>query len=132
MRSFSTLKLGAIYCRRMKMKTGVKTLETAVIYDIMNKTCCMVDWNDPGSGAFALYFRPYLRTFDSLNAPAPGNLPSMSKKGKFPGVYLGGGLELTYAFFFKFYFINPTHGPYWFCGFFDILMIIISLPSKLG
>ena len=51
-----TIKLGAICCRRTEAKTGVKTLKSAVIYDVMNKTCCRVDWNDPGGKAFALYF----------------------------------------------------------------------------
>ena len=54
-----TIELGAIYCRRAKMKAGVKTLKKAVTYDLMNKTCCMVDWYDPRGGAFALHFRPY-------------------------------------------------------------------------
>ena len=39
----SSKKLGAIYCRRTRMKIGVKTLKTAEIYVVMNKTCCMVD-----------------------------------------------------------------------------------------
>lgn len=52
-----TLKLGAIYCRCMKMKTGDITLKTAVIYDVMNKTCCVVDCNDPRDRAFAILKR---------------------------------------------------------------------------
>ena len=37
---------------------------------------------DPGNevgrgGAFSLYFRPHPGAFDSLGAPAPGNLPSI-------------------------------------------------------
>ena len=71
------------------MKTGVKTLKTTVIYDVTNRTCFMVDWNDPGGGAFALYFRPHRCAFDSLSAPAPGNLPSIREK--MPGVSPGGG-----------------------------------------
>ena len=59
-------------------------------------------WFITYSGAFAIYFRPYRRAFDSLSAPAPGNLPSIRKeKGNFPGVSPGGGgraqLELTDA-----------------------------------
>ena len=66
------------------MKIEVKT---AVIYDLMNKTCCMVDWK----GAFALYFRPHRWAFDSSSATAPGNLPSIrKKKGKFVGLARGG------------------------------------------
>ena len=53
---FFSIKLGVMYCRRTVMKIGIKTLKTAVIYDVMNKTCCRVDWNDPGGRAFALYF----------------------------------------------------------------------------
>lgn len=32
-------------------------LKTAVIYDVMNKTCCMVDCNDPRDKAFAILKR---------------------------------------------------------------------------
>ena len=56
-----------------------------VVYDVRNRTCCMVDWNDPGGGAFTLYFRPHRWAFDSLSAPAPGNLPSMREKRQIPG-----------------------------------------------
>ena len=52
------IKLGAIYCKRTKMKIGLKTLKTAVIYDVMNKSCCMVDCNDPGSGHLPSTFVP--------------------------------------------------------------------------
>lgn len=63
------------------MKTGDKMLKTAVILDVMNKTCCMVDCNDPKDRAFAILKR---------------------KGGKFPGASpVGGGagaqLELTDA-----------------------------------
>ena len=54
---------------------------------------------NPGGGAFALYFRPHRWAFDSLSAPAPGNLPSIRKK-KANSVGLGRGraqLELTDA-----------------------------------
>ena len=44
-------------------------------------------------GAFALYFRPHRRALNSLRAPVPGNLPSMSKKGKIPGDQPGGGRQ---------------------------------------
>ena len=47
-------------------------------------------------GAFALFFRPHPRGFNSSRVPTPGNLPSKSKKKMLmPG---GGGwaqLELT-------------------------------------
>ena len=53
------------------------------------------------SGAFALYFRPHCRAFDSLSAPAPGDLPSISEKKQIPGGQPGGWgraqLELTDA-----------------------------------
>ena len=56
------------------------------------------------NGAFSFSFRPHRRTFDSLSAHAPGNLPSITKKkGKFPGIGPGGRgggkaqLELTDA-----------------------------------
>ena len=77
---FFSIKLGAIYCRRTKMQIGVKTLKTAVINDVMNKTCCMVDWNDPGGEAFALYFRAHRWAFDSFSATTPRNLRSIRKK----------------------------------------------------
>ena len=75
------------------MKTGDKMLKAAVIYDVMNRTCCMVDWNDPGGRAFALYFHPHRWAFDSLSAPTPGICHPYGKKGKFLGVSpgLGGG-----------------------------------------
>lgn len=57
-----TIKLGAIYWRRTEVKTGVKTLKSAVIYDVMNKTCCRVDWNDPEG----------LGTCTLLSSPTPG------------------------------------------------------------
>ena len=41
----------------MKMKTVDKMLKTAVIYDVMNKTCCMVDCNNPRDRAFAILKR---------------------------------------------------------------------------
>jgi len=41
----------------MKMKTGDKMLKTAVIYDVMNKTCCVVDYYDPRDRAFAILKR---------------------------------------------------------------------------
>lgn len=52
-----TLKLGAICCRCMKMKTGDKMLKTAVIHDVMDKTCCVVDYNDPRDRVFAILKR---------------------------------------------------------------------------
>ena len=88
---------------------GIKTLKTAVIHDVTNRTCCMVDWNDPRGGAFALYFRPHRWAFDSLNTPSPRKFAIhkvKKKKGKFPGVSPEGGggggegraqLELTGA-----------------------------------
>ena len=57
-----TIKLGAIYWRRTEVKTGVKTLNSAVIYDVMNKTCCRVDWNDPEG----------LSSCTLLSSPSPG------------------------------------------------------------
>ena len=33
-----------------------------------------------GDGAFALFFRPHPRGFDSSRVPTPGNLPSKAKK----------------------------------------------------
>ena len=39
----------------------------------------------------AVYFRPYRWAFDSLSAPAPGNLPSIRKKRQIPGGQPGGG-----------------------------------------
>ena len=60
-------------------------------------------WFITYSGAFAVYFRPDRRAFDSLSAPAPENLPSIRKKSQIPGGqprWGGGGraqLELTDA-----------------------------------
>ena len=54
-----TINLGAIYCGRTKMRTGVKTLKTAVMYDVINKTCCMERPRGPVDGAFALHFHPH-------------------------------------------------------------------------
>ena len=52
-------------------------------------------------GAFALFFRPHPRRFDSSRVPTPGNLPSNAKKCQHPGLSPGGGkwaqLELTDA-----------------------------------
>ena len=48
-------------------------------------------------GAFALFFRPYPKAFNSSRVPTPGNLPSKAHKMLMPG---GGGwaqLELTDA-----------------------------------
>jgi len=46
-------------------------------------------------GAFALFFRPHPRGFDSSKVPTPGNLPSKAKKmpmpGRQPGGWLGAG-----------------------------------------
>ena len=45
-------------------------------------------------GAFALFFCPHPRGFDSSRDPTPGNLPSKAKKmvmGGGGGVSLGGG-----------------------------------------
>ena len=33
-----------------------------------------------GDGAFALFFRPHPKGFDSSKVPTPGNLPSKAKK----------------------------------------------------
>ena len=52
------------------------------------------------AGHLPSQFRPYRRAFDSLTAPAPGNLPSIRKKRQIPGGQPGGGrahLELTDA-----------------------------------
>ena len=57
-------------------------------------------WFITYSGAFVVYFRPYRRAFDSLSAPAPGNLPSIRKKRQISGGQPQGGraqLELTDA-----------------------------------
>ena len=67
-----TIKLGAIYCRCTKMKTGVKTLKTAVIYDVMNKTCCLVDLNDPGGGHLPSTFVPTAGHLTVKVPPPPG------------------------------------------------------------
>ena len=48
-------------------------------------------WFITYSGAFAVYFRPYRRAFDSLSAPAPENLPSIRKKSQIPGSAPRGG-----------------------------------------
>ena len=60
-------------------------------------------------GAFALFFRPHPRGFDSSRVPTPGNLPCKAKKklmrGGQPGGGGGGGgaqLELTDALLTKF------------------------------
>ena len=50
----------------------------------MNKTFCMVDWNDSGSRAFALYLCPHCQVFDSSSAPAYRNLPSIREKRQMP------------------------------------------------
>ena len=42
-------------------------------------------------GAFALFFRPHPRGFDSSRLPTPGNLPSKAKKMLMPGGQPGGG-----------------------------------------
>ena len=41
-------------------------------------------------GAFALFFRPHPRRFDSSRVPTPRNLPSNAKKCYCPGSALGG------------------------------------------
>ena len=51
--------------QRTKMKTGIKTIPRA--------------WHSPST------FVPTAGHFDSLSAPAPGNLPSMRKKRLIPG-----------------------------------------------
>ena len=52
-------------------------------------------------GAFAFFFRPHPKGFDSSRVPTPGNLPSKAKKMLMPGGQPGGGgwaqLELTDA-----------------------------------
>ena len=48
-------------------------------------------WFITYSGAFAVYFRPYRRAFDSLTAPAPGHLPSIRKKMQIAGGQPGEG-----------------------------------------
>ena len=53
-------------------------------------------------GAFALFFWPHPRGFDSSRVPTPGNLPSKAKKTLIPGGQPGGGggwaqVELTDA-----------------------------------
>ena len=42
-------------------------------------------------GAFALFFRPHPRGFDSSRVPTPGNLPSKAKKMLMPRGQSGGG-----------------------------------------
>ena len=42
-------------------------------------------------GAFALFFRPHPRGFDSSRVPTPGNLPTKAKKMLMPGGQPGGG-----------------------------------------
>ena len=42
-------------------------------------------------GAFALFFRPHPRAFDSSRFPTPGNLPSKANKMIMPGGQPGGG-----------------------------------------
>ena len=53
-------------------------------------------------GAFALFFCPHPRGFDSSRVPTPGNFPSKAKKMLMPGGQPGGGggwaqVELTDA-----------------------------------
>ena len=43
------------------------------------------------AGHLPSQFRPYHRAFDSLTAPAPGNLPSIRKKRQIPGGQPGRG-----------------------------------------
>jgi len=50
------------------MRTGVKTLKTAVMYDVINNTCCMERSRGPVDEAFALHFHPHCWAFDSLGA----------------------------------------------------------------
>ena len=42
--------------------------------------------------AFALFFRPHPRRFDSSRVPTPGNLPSKAQKILMPGGQPGGVL----------------------------------------
>ena len=42
-------------------------------------------------GAFALFFRPHPRAFDSSRVPTPANLPSKANKMIMPGGQPGGG-----------------------------------------
>ena len=42
-------------------------------------------------GAFALFFRPHPKAFDSSRVPTPGNLPSKANKMLMPGGQPGGG-----------------------------------------
>ena len=42
-------------------------------------------------GAFALFFRPHPRAFDSSRVPTPGNLPSKAQKMLIPRGHQGGG-----------------------------------------
>ena len=52
-------------------------------------------------GAFAFFFRPNPKGFDSSRVPTPANLPSKAKKMLMPGGQPGGGawaqLKLTDA-----------------------------------
>ena len=52
-----TIKLGAIYCRRTKLKTGVKTLKTAVIYDVIKPVAWLIG-TIPRTGHFPSTFVP--------------------------------------------------------------------------
>ena len=62
-------------------------LKMALFDCAMNEKCCSVD----GEGAFAVFFRPHLKGFDSSRVPTPGNLPSRAKKVPMPGSQAGGG-----------------------------------------
>ena len=77
------------------MKIGIKTLKTAVIYGVMNKTCCRVDWNDPGGRAFALYFLYPPLGIWQLKCHSPHECAIHYKNGRIPGVVAHGGGQGT-------------------------------------
>ena len=60
-------------------------LETTLFDCAINEKDCSVD------GAFALFFRPHPKGFDSSGVATPGNLPSKAKIMLMHGGQPGGG-----------------------------------------
>ena len=69
------------------MKIGIKTLKTAVIYDVMNKIKPVAGLigTIQGAGHLPSTFCTRRWAFDSLSATAPMNVPSITKTGEFQG-----------------------------------------------
>lgn len=77
--------------------------------------------DDPGGGAFALFFCPHPGVFEQLKCPHPGEFANLFKKKCLcPGVCPGGGalLELTGALYIAQTYLTHGHDShlswYWF------------------